>query len=184
MNALPGLDNPLVPLNMTIVNTDGTIVKTEFAPADDGSDDEEASRFTVPSEALESHRKLVIDAVARIGKRIGLQACRAAKKPDSFLDWVDERLRADHGPTFRAALYPIVGAIRSLSEDSLGCDGGELEETYFAGLQEGLLKASECQPAELPEQVKLWARGLLSEWPELLADKLIRKTATLEVATN
>lgn len=187
MNAKPGLDGTLRPLNMTVVNADGSSVKTEFAPADDSEpkdDDAAASRFTFPTEALESHRKLVMDAVARIGKRIGLQVCRAAKKPDSFLDWVDERLHADHGPVFRAALAPIVAAIRSLSEDSVGCGEGELAETYFAGLHEELLTASECQPDELPERVKTWARGLQDVWPGLLADKLIRKTAIFEVATN
>ncbi len=191
MNALPGLDKPLLPLNMTVINPDGTIVTTEFAPVnepepdvDDNDDDEAASRFAVPAEALESHRVLAYRAIARIGKRIALQACRAAKKPDSFLDWVDERLPADHRGAFVDALGPIVTAIRSLSEDSQGCDGDDLAEIYFAGLKESLLKASECQPAELPARVKRWTLGLEDEWPELLADRLIRKTATLEVATS
>lgn len=191
MNALPGLDNPLVPMNMTIVNADGSSVKTEFVPADEDEpdideedDDEAASRFMVPVGALESHRKLAVDAVARIGKRIGLQACRAAKKPDSFLDWVDERLRADHAAAFEGALTPIVAVIRSLSEEPQGCGEGELAEMYFAGLHDELLTTSECQPDELPERVKAWSRGLQDVWPEVLADRLIRKTATLEVATS
>jgi len=79
-------------------------------------DDEEADTLAVPlnikqgEQFAAAHRRLLADALARMTKRLGVNARRAAKHSETFLDWL-AALETDHGETVRGALRPAIEAI-------------------------------------------------------------------------
>lgn len=84
----------------------------------DASEDEDADSLAVPLNVKQagaggfasSHRQLLNDVLGRMVRRVGVHARRAAKRPATFLDWL-EALDSDHGETIRAALSPALGVI-------------------------------------------------------------------------
>ena len=90
----------------------------------------------------------------RMNARIALAAARAAKHPERFIQWIDDRLEQDHRLIVEANVGPVLALLGDTDDSPFAVD------RYFRLIREGLLVASECQPEELLASVEKWRKGL------------------------
>ncbi len=113
-----------------------------------------------------SHRGLLLDAVRRMHRRICERAKRAAKKPDSFIDWLDAGLEDESRRVFGEAVEPIFHVMAVAQEIDGDRTFAELADVYFADVRAALLNVAECKPSELLDRVSAWADGTAVSAPE------------------
>lgn len=65
---------------------------------------------TPPERNTDAHRAVLVDALARMTKRLAVHANKAAKHPEQFCDWIDAGM-ADHARTLMDALTPAAALI-------------------------------------------------------------------------
>ncbi len=119
------------------------------------TDEDERQRRKLLRRTLESILK---ESRRKAHDRIASQACRRAKRPDSFLRWVEDQLEADNRPVFEEEFDRLLRAIACVDE-SFNADVVAYAGEYFDNVREALLVCMECQPDELPSRVKAWSRG-------------------------
>lgn len=83
-------------------------------PSDEDDDGERAKLLAV-------HEQMFEDARRRMVKRIGMQARKAAKHPETFTDWVDG-LVAEHRAIVAEAVKPVCDAMQLVSDTAKGAD--------------------------------------------------------------
>jgi HK97 family phage portal protein len=124
------------------------------APPEDEPDPEEEEKQRMLHSAA---RDCLDDARRRMAKRIGLHATKAAKTPDVFVYWCDERLERDHREVWLAAMGPAVRMAAACGVLPAGTTLDEESRKFFDLSREALLTAAECKPSELPLRVEAWA---------------------------
>lgn len=121
----------------------------------DGKKEEKSADPTAG--VLDSLQAALRAQVDRMVNRIGLQAIRAAKHPDSYIDWIEGSLDGKNRSVVRDAFTPIIASISELlgtdREDRLN----EVVDSFMEDAYETLLKAAECLPASLETTVGRWA---------------------------
>lgn len=161
-NPIPDGDGEVFtePLNLTPV---GSRSETEDTRAV-GEPSSELPPSTVPVHSL---RRLVSDTAERMTKRIGVQAKRAAKRPDSFIAWIDEKMQ-DHRDVIRSAFEPIVSVAMGDSDDL-----SEVVDHILSEMRGRLLEASECPQSELVERVAIACDDAETQLPPDTADMIV-----------
>lgn len=86
------------------------------------------------------------DAVGRMVRRIGVHAEREAKKPKTFLAWLDS-IKGDHLEAVTQVLSGPVSALAVLGGGE--CPGEAVAYRLLSLTREKYLVASECQASEL-----------------------------------
>ena len=169
MNPFPGGDEFLEPLNMTPV---GRLeredeIREEVEEEFQGKVSEDELEELV-SERLEEdleaespasapHLMLLVDLFSRMAARVSAQAQRQAKKPDTFIGWIDG-LSKYNMRTFVEAATPILEAIRSVADG--GITEEALGELFFEAARGKLLEATDVSPRALAASVKDACRRL------------------------
>jgi len=149
-------------------------IPPQLPQPDPENEEEEDEGGDEGERALAAHRVLLVDVMRRVHKRIAVHARKAARSPDSFVDWIDG-LERDHGAAFDSMLGPVLGAVCELG----GRDGRRqpnlllLRERYFGGVRAGMLAAAECRPDELAARVGEWCDSEAESGPETFADSVI-----------
>lgn len=173
MNPLPGGIGKLTmrPANMILEDPDAEEVPPPTDPPppapvnddddkdNDGDDDDDRSAKLLPA-----HRGLIESVARRFHKRIALQAVRAASKPDTFIDWIDEGLTSKHRDAFVDALEPVVDVLVASGRSINSNDAATAVAKYLAEARESLLTAAECQPSELVRRIENWAHRDDGKW--------------------
>jgi HK97 family phage portal protein len=131
------------------------------------------------SQLLGAARLAFITDATRAYHRLGVHACRAAKTPGKFLDWLDG-VAAEHGPTLEDILRPSLLVCRA----SAGADGPPDEQLQalvgdvFHCVRDGLLEAAESTPDRFGEAVEARMAQIEATEPERLANTLIKTRTT------
>lgn len=169
-NPLPGLDEPLTPLNMA---KDGQEPGTDQRPSQgrgeggDGGDDDVDDRARVLAAIARAHMPVLVDALGRMLRKEGRAARAAAKRPQEFPAWLDEYY-GRHAPIVAEAIRPCLeaydGAVRaSLKVEPAAADWDALARA---------LAERHCQESRTallgclqPDQDLVWAvDGLAELW--------------------
>jgi len=132
------------------------------------------------SKLLNTHRAILVDALSRMHSRICVQAKRAANKPDSFIEWIEDKLQT-HREVFERAVSPILNAVATVRGDENQTK--ELAGTYFDAVKESLLQAAEVQADDLSGSVARWCDAS-ANMPEQLADRFIEMSIDNEGLKN
>lgn len=101
---------------------------------------------------MAAYRELLVSESARNIRRIGAQAKRAARKPDTFLDWLDDGLHQSRS-SWEKSLGPIMRAIHNADDGGVADRVGRLCDLAIEDMRQRLLSASECKAAELLDSV-------------------------------
>lgn len=99
------------------------------AGGDDGDDDDSRQDAIRKASLL-----CLTDARRRAVNRLGIQAGRAAKKPDTFVKWL-ESFQDEHREACVGILSPAVGACRACGVDLPDNPAGELLGRFSGGLE-------------------------------------------------
>lgn len=179
MNPIPGGEGEkfFEPKNMDLTGEEDEDDEEETPPEPDDEDGEEEDDDgdRARNARLEAaHRKLLTDVLVRMTKRITTQARRRSKDWKGYLPWVEERLRGDHGATFRESAEPAVTAL----DAAAGAEPGRftverLEEAFFRAAEEGLSKVGEATPAELEAAVERACERMEAGLPALVAGEFL-----------
>jgi HK97 family phage portal protein len=102
----------------------------------------------------QAHERALSDVLKRMIRRIAKQAEQAARKPDSFVSWIETDLR-ENASVWRESVGPIWDAMTANGE--LAIDIAQACDAFFEAVSTGLLSACECKAAELPDAVARWA---------------------------
>lgn len=144
MNPIEGGDVYYVPVNMQSISKAN-------APAPEPKPDHPAPQNPPPPAENDAPRMQAVlaDVLTRLGKKQANEARRAAKKPEQFLDWIDEFY-----PKFESTLAQALAPIDDNSADIIAAD-------YCAYAREIMLDiAGSAKPQELYVLVDL----KLNEW--------------------
>ncbi len=123
----------------------------EPEPEPDPNEDDERQ-----AEQKAAHRQLLVDVLRRMHKLIGDKAVRAAKKPDTFIDWIDNRMDQDNRAVFIQAVGPVLRTIKAMPWSDVKCDIDSWADGFFNGTRNTLLLAAECKSGELVAAVQGW----------------------------
>lgn len=163
-----------VPVNMGLT---GQVDGQGTPPAQQPSEPAPQSPGGGPVAAASAGRALLSDLVSRIVRRLTLTARRRAKDGDTFMDWLDGELEAEHRPVSLEAAIPVVEFIRAARAAGVGSPTAEdLVGGIFGQVREALLTAAEVAPKDLPASVKAVCERLEAALPSTMAGKLIQET--------
>jgi HK97 family phage portal protein len=98
------------------------------------------------------------DAWQRMNRRVSIQAKAAAKKPDSFVEWIED-IERENADIIAAAVGPAERCRAAVNGWADTVDA--MVRDYCATRREELLGAAECKPADLPKAIDRWSRKLL-----------------------
>jgi HK97 family phage portal protein len=146
LNPIEGGDAYFVPLNMTTIDEGGDDADDEDGEGTDAGQTDEQVQASI--------NELYVDVLNRMCERIARHAAGAAKKPDSFIDWLDDRLERDHLGVVYEALLPIARIVGTIHRVDYGKYANSLSQQFITAVRERLLKAAECQPSELVDRAK------------------------------
>lgn len=151
LNSYDGGDDFLVPLNMgsgADVNADQPDTDEPVAAEALQEDEDERKRL----ERSAYLRDALTDQMQKMGKRLGNAAIKAAKKPNSFLSFVNEL--ESHREVIEDAIGPLVkyAALETRAHTPKEAID-DIVSTLFAECREAMLDAAECQPEELSARV-------------------------------
>jgi len=136
-----------IPVNIAVIGPDGN-PNTGGAPtpsATPAEADAEAARHAA--------RRCLDDAAARMVRRIGGDARRAARDPARFLDWLEEAPRR-HRDAIAAALSPALGAVEALPPMDAARRGRAIAAALLRRVMDELLELSgRATPARLAAEV-------------------------------
>jgi HK97 family phage portal protein len=112
LNMLDGLDEPLVPLNMTTATVqDEPVSDPEEADVVETDIVDEEPAVTDDNNTDETIRAFVLDAAERIVRRevheIGDAAKRWKDKPEKFTAWLEEFYKSDHAQFIQRTFAPL-----------------------------------------------------------------------------
>lgn len=171
LNAYEGGDEFLVPMNMDDGQNTDDEPESDSQPADDQNDDERGG-----SQRLAYLRDASIEPLQRMAKRLCNAARVAAKKPNSFLSYINEL--EDHRGVIEDAIRPIAKVIAVERRE----DPDEITSMLANGLvvecREEFLQASECQPEELSKRVGQAAGNISESFIPNLIDGLLFEEVT------
>ncbi len=111
-------------------------------PANAPSNDDEPEPPPDEDEASQdrlrrAHRLMLVEALNRMAKRIGLHARRAARKgSEAFSEWRDTHLQPDHFVVVEAAVAPCVAAALALRGGDVATISDDLTRRFFARMAE------------------------------------------------
>jgi len=165
LNPVPGGDVMLVPLNM------GGPAGEEDEPEpeeDDADRDDQAAAL----------RTLLLEALARMTRRVATHATRAARKPKEYHAWLDA-LNGEHGAVFVESVGPVLRAIRA----TLGCrrEPDAMATAFFASCHARYLEAGDGPPEQFECRVAEVSGELEFTLPATLADSVIRESKTYQI---
>lgn len=149
----------LVPLNMA--KADELDQEGEDEGEEEREDREEEERRAL--ERAETERRLLSSTLARMARRIGTQAERAARKPERWLSFVDELLPDQ---VFRSATEPVAKLC--------GIDPEGLAEAFYSAARREFDACADVTPAKLSGAVEAASRRLSSE----IAGEILTKYST------
>jgi HK97 family phage portal protein len=120
-----------------------------------------------PRALLSCHKTLIADATRRMVKRIGVYACKAARKPPEFMQAIDRLV--DHRAVIWDALSPAIRAAKG-KED---CPCAEVDDLLSA-LRDDLLEAAGRATAkDLEGEINALADQWEAEWPERMVRQVV-----------
>lgn len=175
LNPYEGGDEFLVPLNMTSDPTpnpeaDGNApTEPKMGPqSDDGDDGDDEANEDRSTQLLLAKRDLIAEPLRRMAKRLAYAGNSAAKKPDSFLGFIND-LETSH----RSAILEAIGpAVRLAAAEGAKATPEQIADRLIAESRERMLSAADCQAEHLAERVT--AAGLaLADVALSIADQLI-----------
>lgn len=134
----------------------------------DGGADEDQDR----QRSLGAHRRLLQDVLARMVRRVGIQAKKTTKHPKAFFRWVEDDLSDDNRSVFVEAVGPAMAAIACVFCDTTQ-SVESLADTYFDVVRSNLLAACECQASELVASVERSLAAMEETIPETLAELVV-----------
>ena len=141
-----------MPANITIIGDeegdDDDSDSPLFPPNNDG--DEQKSAI------IQAHRRLVMDTVQRMHKRVSIQAQKAAKKADNFIEWVDDKLESGNCDVFIEAISPTIEAVASIRNMRAADLVVDATNAFFDAIRDGLHESAECKPDELKMSIVEW----------------------------
>ena len=171
------------PLNLATVDENGVVSKgAGVAPpagvADAGQDtaseipegEEPAAaedRLRVDT-AEAAGRQLLAETVRRLVRHIGTAAKRAARRPDSFDEWMDGSLEGKHREKIEAVLGPVLAVCRACPR--VVSEAGELLTERIRGVL--LAVAERSTPRRFPEAVAEAFGRLEVELPEQITTEV------------
>lgn len=148
-----------MPENIGFVEAKKTEPEPEPEPAadkddddtdDDTTDDEQNGRSDDERDAI---RAIVADCVSRTVTRIGSQAKRAAKKPDTYIEWAEKDFDAGCLEALADALVPAACLWCGCGKDEGRRVADVLVERLDAPLRESLLSAADVSPNDLADNM-------------------------------
>lgn len=86
-------------------------------------------------------RGLIVDAAGRMVRRVAVQARKAAKRPEKFLDFLDNELRANNRDVMLDVFAPVAGAAAALAP-AARVNAAETTEYLLDTLRAELLEVS------------------------------------------
>ena len=156
MNPIPGGEGSrfFVPLNMSLTGEDvGEADQTE--------------EKKVPVVSVSELAGLIIDAAQRAVKRMGGEASRAARKPDSFCDWIDEISTEKNRSIFDECVGPILRVVPSAPTLD------DIRGRFFAEMSASFLDSTNVTPDRLTDSVREARSCLETTLPPLVADLIL-----------
>ncbi len=114
---------------------------------DDGTGGDDQQRTAL----VAACRRLAVDGVMRMVRRVGHHAKRAAQKPETFLAWLD-RVMIEHQTAGEEIVEGPLAILRAT-----GVPVVSTADTLLADLRDGLLEVSgRARPADLEREVSAW----------------------------
>jgi HK97 family phage portal protein len=166
---LPGLDEPLTPVNMT-TNTDGAPPAAALpAPAadddvDDDADDELRQRVH------QAQVDLVYDQILSAVRVIFQNANRAASEPRRFLAWLNG-IEAEEGRRLTTIFRPVAGLLGAIHASPADTVLQAITAQFVGTCRDRILVGSEVPAEDLKasieatqELVSSWGRQAASDW--------------------
>jgi len=149
------------PANIEILGEDQDEAESETAveTEETGTASQRAESDSRTIEQKKAHRDLLVDVFLRMHNRVSIQARKAAKRPDKFIDWIDNQMDQDNREVFVRAVGPILRMIAMMSWSDAECDSNSCADMFFGELRDTLLAASECRPSDLTGDIRRWAEA-------------------------
>mgnify|MGYP001580167780 CR=1 FL=1 len=121
----------------------------------------------------ESERRLLINTISRMTKRLALHARKAAKKPDKFDEWLED-FETSHRPVVREA---IAEATDIVFWNNPHTQTDAITNRVFAAMRTDLDGIYSTQPEkEFPVAVDECMKRYENEKPEVFADEFLSST--------
>lgn len=156
------------PLNMGQGGADnqekpkGAPPKKKTPPPDTGDDTaDEGDQAETDAELLDAERALLVDATARMIRRLGTHARRAAGRPEQFLGWLNS-FADEHRQIVAAAYAPALALLRAHGHPVDTPDAAAAE--LLAHVRQSLLEVSGRVQAPALHQAIEKELGLLEAW--------------------
>jgi len=137
------------PLNMDTGGEDDE----EPEPEEDDEPEPDPERMASIKAA---HLRLLNDTLARLWRRIGKQALKAARKPDSFVNWLDDEMVSSNLDVFRDAIAPVIQAMNAAQLQPAA--PSTVIFSVFRTIRKALLAVAQCKPDELAARVEEWSK--------------------------
>jgi HK97 family phage portal protein len=162
MDPVEGGDEIKEPLNMG-----------KGGAANESADPNKPGAAVDPLVLQSAARQGIEEAVARVVRRIGIQADKAAKKPESFLAFVNGLRAANLGPVAEILRAPVAFA-RAVSGDA-DLDAEQTARWMLEGFASELLVSSEVKADKLAESVADWEARANTHWPDAVSRDLLEE---------
>ena len=167
----PAGDRRRIPANIIYAGEDVEDEEPVITIAPEAPD--EPSELASRPERLDAYRRLLANAIGRASQRFAEHAKRGAKKPDSFVAWMDEKILDKR----TAAIETLLPSVAVLCPDRADVVAGQAADDLVAEWRDAMLLAAECRPAELVDRVAETSARLLTHLPDRLACRILRLEA-------
>jgi HK97 family phage portal protein len=144
-------------------------------PPDDqggGQEDDEADRY---ARVVTAHRALMIDLAGRLGRRLLDGARKAARDPNGFMPWLDERMEPEFSDGITDTARPVIVAWRAVSPEQVTTTE-DFTGAFFRVAREALLEAADSKPVDLARAVDHVGERFKGPLRDRIVDEFMRCT--------